>query len=133
VALSGHVPVGGAALLEGLTFDVSWITGCPMVRLHLAPFGVGLQEPQPVITEAAIHPMPVSESARVEFELASGALVGWTLLDRARRIVLQGAPVPLSAGHQQLLLDLRSVAPGPHALRLTMGDRSMRLPLVVAR
>lgn len=133
VALSGNVPIGGAALLEGLTFDVSWITGCPMVRLHLAPLGVGLQEPQPVITEAAIHPMPASESARVEFDLASSALVGWTLLDIAGRIVLQGAPVPLSAGHQQLLLDLGSVAPGPHALRLTMGDRTMRLPLVVAR
>lgn len=88
VATSGDCPEGAAAFMEGITFDITWSTAAPMVRLHLDDLGVGI----PAIaarspSTLSVFPQPLSAEG---FWSLSGPVAGAVqlrLLDMSGRLV----------------------------------------------
>lgn len=131
VATSGNCTQGASAFLEGITFDVTWTTSVPMVRLHLDELGVGLaDEPAQAGLGMRVVPHPIGGDGFVLFDADLAGPVNIKVFDSAGRIirlssssVSEGRRVPFSTA---------SIPAGAYVLEATVGGRIQRIPLIVA-
>jgi Secretion system C-terminal sorting domain len=89
VATSGNCTIGSSVLLEGISFDLTWTTATPMVRLHLADFGVGMPTTGTTPT-IRLYPQPAGDHVTIEFGHDRGARL--RILDTNGEVVLELAP-----------------------------------------
>ena len=132
IATSGNSPLGAAVLMQGTTFDISYLTATPMVRLHVDDYGVGIAEQQNT-TAMRIYPVPVNDILTLEFDLATSSRGHIELVDLAGRSVLREDLGQLSAGTRTQRLNVNDLAVGTYVLRLVAGGTSFEQLFTIAR
>ncbi|HRD52065.1 MAG TPA: hypothetical protein PKY96_05395 [Flavobacteriales bacterium] len=133
VLTSGNGPIGAAAFMEGLTFDINWMTAMPMVRLHLNDYGVGLVDPMAAQTGTRILPMPVSASGQIVHTFSGTDLATLIVRDASGRQTIQKVLGRLPKGEQSLIFDASELSNGAYILQILEGTEGTSLRFVVAR
>lgn len=133
VATSGTGPMGAAVLMQGPTFDISYLSATPMVRLHLEDYGVGLAEFGSVPAGLRVFPVPANESVILDLTLEEPAAVRLEVFDTMGRMVLSGDRGVLPAGMHTQQLTVGTLEPGGYTVHVvTPGARSTKA-LIIAR
>ncbi|MBK9177229.1 MAG: hypothetical protein IPM46_13030 [Flavobacteriales bacterium] len=134
VATSGNCVAGASAFMEGNTFDITWTTAAPMVRLHLNEYLVGVSEvglhPRMDLT---IQPQPMSEGGTIGLFLRTNDRVSLRLLDALGRTVKQIGTLSLYAGAHALPLDVELLPAGTYFLEATGATAKGIVPVMVVR
>lgn len=131
VATSGNCPEGAAAFMEGITFDITWSTASPMVRLHLDELGVGI----PALTGGqpstlSVFPQPLSTEGYWRLSEPVGGAVRLRLLELSGRLVRAwGAWVQPGAQ----ALSIGSLPAGAYVLEAEWNGGAARTRVIVAR
>ncbi|MBK8227583.1 MAG: T9SS type A sorting domain-containing protein [Flavobacteriales bacterium] len=133
VLTSGTGPIGAAAFMEGLTFDIDWLTAMPMVRLHLSDYGVGVAYRPSTAPGSRIYPMPVHDRAVVEHAFSGSGQARVVVRDAAGRELLREELGAIQKGAQSIGLDLSPLANGAYMLQIEEGQLVTGLKMVVAR
>ncbi len=133
VLTSGNGPIGAAAFMEGLTFDIDWLTAMPMVRLHLSDYGVGVVNSPLTEPGSRIYPMPVHGHAVVEHAFRGSGQARMVVRDAAGRELLREELGAVQKGAQSIGLDLSPLANGAYTLHIEEGQQVTGLKVVVAR
>ncbi len=119
IALSGNCPTGAAALMVGTSFDITWTTATPMVRLHLSDYGVAVPDlsmNRP--TGPMVHPQPLAGLGTLAFHVSEPGAYALRIRDTAGRLVQQKSLGGLSAGRHQWPLDAAALPAGAYVLEL---------------
>ncbi len=122
VAMGGAAQYGGSVLLEGVTFDLSYIHTIPMVRLHLDDLDVGVTEPSPAST-IGIFPVPADQHMTMQFDVTSALGFQVSLVDAVGKLVFESSLGTLPAGRNSLTLDLSDVASGVYTVEISSMDQ----------
>jgi hypothetical protein len=133
VLTSGTGSVGSAAFMEGLTFDIDWLTAMPMVRLHLSDYGVGVANSPSAESGSRIYPMPVQGHVVVEHAFTGSGLARLVIRDSAGRELLREDLGTVLKGTQSIGLDLSPLANGAYMLHIEEGQQLTCLKVIVAR
>ncbi|MEO8591526.1 MAG: T9SS type A sorting domain-containing protein [Flavobacteriales bacterium] len=133
VSTSGNSPVGAAVLMEGTTFDITYLTGTPMVRLHLESYGVGLSEQHDGSRTMRVYPVPASDMITLEFDLINATRVLIEVVDLMGRTVLRQAGGWMSPGQQVRQAAVGDLAPGSYTVRVVTDAGGLEQPLIIAR
>jgi Secretion system C-terminal sorting domain len=133
VATSGTSPVGAAVLMEGTGFDITFLTGTPMVRLHLQVDGVGIAEQDHAQRAMQVYPVPASDMVSLSFELATATRLRIEVVDLMGRTVLRHESGLLAAGGQMQRLSVSGLAPGSYTVRAITEDGGFEQRLIIAR
>lgn len=131
VLTSGNGPVGAAAFMTGPTFDITWLTAMPMVRLHLNDYGVGIAAQQRLGADLRIWPNPASDAAWLEHRFLGGAATLVITSTSGAEMIRR----TLGAAHGQTLvpLDTSHLPAGAYIVRLEEQDRVTSGFFLVAR
>lgn len=133
VATSGNCPVGASAFMEGTTFDITWSTATPMVRLHLSDYGVGLAEaPRDTEVGLSVQPNPIDRSGRIVLRTPIGGPTALHLFDAMGREVLSKPLGAIPSGVSTFDLDTSDLPPGTYTLQLVLPTGSQARRVVVA-
>ncbi len=132
IATSGNSPLGAAVLMQGTTFDITYLTATPMVRLHVDDYGVGMDEQQ-VPHSMRTYPVPANDLLTVEFALTASSQARLEVLDVMGRVVLQQDLGRLPAGTNTHRFGVGDLAVGSYVLRLVADNVPLEQLLVIAR
>ncbi|MFZ1694082.1 MAG: hypothetical protein WAT74_12855 [Flavobacteriales bacterium] len=133
VLTSGNGPIGAAAFMEGLTFDIDWMTAMPMVRLHLNDYGVGVGEQVVAQAGTRIHPMPLSDFGQIVHAFNGTGMATLIVRDAAGRQTIQKVLGRMLKGEQSFAFDASELGNGAYILQILEGPESTSLRFVVAR
>lgn len=133
VLTSGNGPIGAAAFMEGLTFDINWMIAIPMVRLHLNDYGVGLVDPVAAQPGTRIHPMPVSGSGQIVHMFNGTGMATLIVRDASGRQTIQKVLGRMPNGEQSFAFDASELSNGAYILQILEGSESTSVRFVVAR
>jgi len=133
VLTSGNGPIGAAAFMEGLTFDIDWMTAMPMVRLHLNDYGVGVGEQVVAQAGTRIHPMPLSDFGQIVHAFNGTGMATLIVRDAAGRQTIQKVLGRILKGEQSFAFDASELGNGAYILQILEGPESTSLRFVVAR
>lgn len=131
VATSGNCPEGAAAFMEGITFDITWSTAAPMMRLHLDELGVGIPAivaGPPYALSVFPHPLTAEGFWRLSGPVAGA--VRLRLLDMSGRLVKGWSTRP-QPGAQAL--SFGALPDGAYVLEAEWNDGAARTRVIVAR
>ncbi|MBL7956656.1 MAG: T9SS type A sorting domain-containing protein [Flavobacteriales bacterium] len=132
VLTSGNGPIGSAALMQGISFDITWLEAMPMVRLHLSDYGVAVPDIESD-SHARIHPVPANDVVWIGYDSSESTRTGLTILDGAGRVAMEQTLTGSSVGDQRQPINVASLSPGVYVLRLTHGSGVESARLVIAR
>ncbi|MCB0770323.1 MAG: hypothetical protein KDC00_07955 [Flavobacteriales bacterium] len=113
IALGGPAPLGGSVLLEGLAFDLTYLTIAPFVRLHLADVAVGLVDPQFPEIEISMHPSPADMHIQLDLSVPESGMVQVEVCAADGRVVLLKRNSG-SSGNRTLRLDTSNWSSGSY-------------------
>jgi len=133
VSTSGHRPAGADLLMTGVTFDVTYLSATPMVRMHLGAYGVGIEENMGHAGQALrFHPVPTTGPLQCRVEVPAAGRVQWTVRDMSGRELqrLEGGFVP--AGGNDTFLDISHLTSGTYLIELQAGGARYWGRVVVA-
>lgn len=132
VSTSGNCTPGTAALMEGITFDITWTTAVPMVRLHLDALGVGLTHaPERLGTTVQVFPHPLSgEGYLLTGEDVAGPL-RIRVFESTGRLVKE--TVALAFDARRIAMNVDDLPAGAYVLEAGFNGRRQSIPLIVAR
>jgi hypothetical protein len=116
IALGGPAPLGGSVLLEGLAFDLTYLTTAPFVRLHLADVGVGLAERNIPEVELSMHPSPADARIVLNVRVPENGMVRMEVCSVDGRVMLLES-VPGASGGRTVHLDTSNWPSGPYHVR----------------
>lgn len=133
VLTSGNGPIGAAAFMEGLTFDIVWMTAMPMVRLHLNDYGVGVGEQVVPQAGTRIHPMPMSDFGQIVHAFNGTGMATLIVRDAAGRQTIQKVLGRMPKGEQSFAFDASLLGNGAYILQILEGPESTSLRFVMAR
>lgn len=122
VAMGGAAQQGGSVLMEGLTFDLSYIHTIPMVRLHLDDLDVGIMEPLSPST-IGIFPVPADQRMTMQFDVTTANGFNVSLLDAVGKLVFGSSLGVLPVGRNSHNLDLSDVASGVYTVVISSRDQ----------
>lgn len=126
VGLSGLSPVGASLFMQGLNFEVDYLAGTPMVRLHVNDLGVGWSERSGQDDlDLALYPVPVKDEATLRTVIDQPGRFHMAVLDATGRAVMQQDLGLLASGEHRLILNTRSLPTGIYLVQLT-GDGARR-------
>jgi len=125
VAVGGAAQYGTSILLEGSTFNLSYIQTVPMMRLHLNDLEVGVAEPS-FSSPLGIFPVPADQWTTVQFDVTTAFGFQVSLIDAVGKTVLRTSLGVLPAGRNIHTLDLGAVATGVYTVVISSrGQRSI--------
>jgi hypothetical protein len=132
IATGGNGPIGATVILSGITFVVDYARQTPMVRLHVADFGVGLVETA-VRSELQLQafPIPMDQQTTLAFMLQQAGPVSMEIRDLTGRLLMQEAWGVLPAGPQARALEVGHLPAGAHILSLINGADRSSLKIIV--
>jgi len=133
VATSGNGPIGASVLMEGSSFDITYLTGTPMVRLHLEDYGVGIAEQNQGGPQMRLYPVPANDLVSLRFELATATRVRIEIVDLMGRRLFSHDVGGLPAGEHTQRLSVGAFAAGSYSVRLMTGEVSSAQRLIIAR
>lgn len=132
ISTSGNCAVGAAAFMEGISFDITWCTSVPMVRLHLEELGVGIAEASARSrSQLLVYPQPVSTAGTLLSGEEIRGSVRLRAFDRTGRMAMETI-VFAQDGHR-VPFHADALSAGTYVLEAAFGGRSLRTPLVVVR
>lgn len=124
IATSGARPAGADVLMEGPTFDVTYLSATPMVRLHFADYGVGIEA---LGTEyrhpLQFYPVPSPGPVQCLVEFPSAGKAYWHIMDLSGRELRRIDLGHLAVGKQRLSLDISDLSQGGYLVELVGGDQ----------
>lgn len=133
VATSGNCPVGASAFMEGTTFDITWSTATPMVRLHLSDYGVGLAEiPSDTEVGLSVQPNPMDGSGRIVLRAATVGSTALHVFDAMGREVRSMRLGNIPKGTTCFDLDTSDLPSGTYTLQVVLPTGSQARRIVVA-
>lgn len=132
VATSGNCVEGTSAFMEGNTFDITWTTSAPMVRLHLNEYLVGVPEISHRMG-LSVQPQPMSGNGTIGLFLSANDRVTLRLRDALGRMVQLIGTHPLAAGGNALPIDVERLPAGTYFLEATGANAAGAIPVVVVR
>ncbi len=135
VSTSGTGPIGRALLMEGITFDLTYLLATPMVRLHFNDYGVGLEPVDESLNVNGIHvfPVPMGDQGRIRFELEQASRVTLYVLDMTGRSVWERDLGRVFVGYHEEMLEVSHLSAGTYVVRLTVGGDHHHIPVIVTR
>lgn len=132
VSTSGNCAVGSVAFMEGSSFDITWNTAVPMVRVHLEALGVGLGDPPAQAGNGLlVFPQPVSTTGTLLIEEEVHGNVRLRVFDATGRVALETFG-NTQQGHR-IPLHIESLPSGTYVVEAAFDNRALRTRLVIAR
>lgn len=134
VATSGNCTQGASVVMEGNSFDITWTTASPMVRLHLNQYLVTVPESEVSgRMSLSIHPQPMSGEGTIALFLRSTERMTLRLRDAMGRSVKELGAVTLNAGSHTLPINLDGLPNGTYLLEASGVSLSGVTPVILVR
>ncbi|MBK7383233.1 MAG: hypothetical protein IPI81_07835 [Flavobacteriales bacterium] len=126
VGTSGTGSVGASAFMAGTTFDITWTTATPMVRLHLSELGVGVPESS-TRNGPILFPQPANDRVHIRVPTDGPAIHGIRIMDNAGKVLFNASGINAYA----YVLETGSFANGPYILEVLQGVAAARERLLI--
>ena len=78
-----------------------------------------------------MYPNPVSDAAKVSFELSQNATVSYQIFDMAGRMVMNRTLGSFAEGNHEINVNMDGLSTGTYLLRLNAGEKSSSVKFMV--